>query len=145
MLSETDARSPGASREVPYRDFEMQPKKTVNYNFHAGSNTNLKQGRRNLQSPTVSHGLSGAPFKNGTQLSFKAEPLNSPMYQSDQNANIQSLRSIPRAEDATQSDSQPVPLGQMNSFARDSTKDTAQNQSAGVNSGDIVPIKTQQN
>ena len=142
MLSETDARSPRDSREVVYRDFELQPKKTVAYNYHAGSNTNLKlTSRRNLGSPTVSQGM--APFKNGTQLSFKAEQLNSPLYRSDENTNIQSLKSMPRGEDATQSDSQPMALGQMNSFARDmSTKDTALNNSAGVNSGDIVPLKS---
>ena len=122
----------------------------MNYNFHGGSNTNLKQVRgRVLASPTVSPGM--GPFKNGTQLCFKGEALHSPQYQSDhpavlsnQNNNVKSLSNIPRNETAAQSEAQPAPqLVQKNSgYVRDSsTKDTQHDPSAGINSAEMLAFK----
>ena len=84
MGSDNEPISPRDSKEV-----YAMPKKTVHYNYQSGSKEALKH-RIALQSPTYIESEKVAPFKNGTQLSFKGEPLNSPMYQSDKNTNFQS-------------------------------------------------------
>ena len=49
-----------------------------------------------LPKDSSNHNIASPPFKNGTQLSFKGEPLTSPLYQSDRNTNFQSQTSMPR-------------------------------------------------
>lgn len=142
MLSDNGPFSPRDSREVGSGDFELQPKKHVNYNY-PGSNRAIAGHRRNAPSPVAGKQGALAPFKaGGTQLSFKGDALASPLY-SDGNANnAASMRSMPRVEETHASaDSQPAAA--LNSFVHyGSTKDTALNNSAGVHSGDIIPIKT---
>ena len=98
MVSETntDVHSPRGSREVTY----SMPKKTVHYSNYTGSKEALQQ-RLKLMSPNESsEKASIPPFKNGTQLSFKGEPLQSPLNQSDKNTNFQSQTSMPRNDEA---------------------------------------------
>lgn len=99
MLSENDALSPRNSREVPFGDFELQPKKTIAYNYHGGSNRAIGRNR-NLPSPGVGkQGAGKTAHKNGTEMTMKGEPLAGPLYNSDQNTtqtNFQSLQSMPR-------------------------------------------------
>lgn len=63
-----EGNSPRDSREIQY----AMPKKTVHYNYQSGSKDALKH-RLALQSPNESE--KAAPFKNGTQLSYKGDPL----------------------------------------------------------------------
>ena len=74
-------------------------------------------------------------------MSFKAEPLNSPLAASDQNTNFQSLGSMPQMEGVnppeSHQNSQPRVI---NSIAFDpSTKDSAEMPN-GVRSGDIETV-----
>lgn len=115
MLSENnEVTSPRGSREVQY----SMPKKTVHYNYQSGSKDALKH-RLALQSSNDTDSKNLAPFKNGTQMSFKGEPLQSPLYQSDKNTNFQSQTSMPRQDDATNPSEGMQAPGLINSFTNE--------------------------
>lgn len=147
LLSEEELLSPRDSRDGgPKREWQH---KTVSYNYsnYQLSPQNRQGAQRKLRSPYAEKPSAigvgrNVPFKNGTQLSFKADAFGSPLHTTDDaNTNFQSLKSLPHdQEGANQSDH--MPAGAMRSLANNetSTHDTAQHQSLGFHSGDLEPI-----
>ena len=141
MLSETDplAMSPRDSREGDGL-IEFAPKKTVDYG--AGSRR-LLAGRRNhanlIHSPQAPRQGLSIPFKNGTQLSFKGDPVNSPLQSTDMGGGIKSLQSLANSDNRVDESLAMQLAGRQGSFPGAindhgmSTKDTAQDQSTGIN------------